>query len=114
MPAENTWIEWRGGDAGSSKSGRHGILLIGAPDNSGRKSIWIGDGIYVFDENFDGKGRRPLGIPIYFDFPGGKMFGFKVMSGLEVFEDGEWLEWENEDGDSINDIIREDRLTSAT
>lgn len=24
--------------------------------------------------------------------------------GLEVFEDGEWLEWESADGESINDI----------
>ncbi len=27
--------------------------------------------------------------------------------GLEVFEDGEWVEWENEDGECIDDVRRE-------
>lgn len=26
--------------------------------------------------------------------------------GLEIFEDGEWVEWSNEDGEDIGDIIR--------
>lgn len=27
-------------------------------------------------------------------------------SGLEVFEGGEWIEWENEDGESILEVMR--------
>ena len=27
-------------------------------------------------------------------------------SGLEVFEDNEWCEWHNEDGDDIDEIIK--------
>ena len=32
------------------------------------------------------------------------------MSGLEVLEGDEWLEWENEDGLTIGDVIREREL----
>ncbi len=27
-------------------------------------------------------------------------------AGLEVFEDNEWCEWHNEDGDDIDEIIK--------
>jgi len=30
--------------------------------------------------------------------------------GLEVFDDGEWFEWENKMGDSVNDLLRERRM----
>jgi hypothetical protein len=26
--------------------------------------------------------------------------------GLEIFEDGEWIEWDNEDGEDITEIMR--------
>lgn len=30
-------------------------------------------------------------------------------SGLEIYEGGEWIEWENDDGESILDTMREER-----
>jgi len=30
---------------------------------------------------------------------------FSNAGGLEVFEDGEWSDWEDEDGNTIDDII---------
>lgn len=32
-------------------------------------------------------------------------------SGLEVFEDGEWCDWCDEDGNDIDDVIRERTAT---
>jgi hypothetical protein len=32
---------------------------------------------------------------------------FSNAGGLEVFEKGEWVEWENEYGDTLSDIIDE-------
>lgn len=29
--------------------------------------------------------------------------------GLEVLEDGEWCEWSNDDGDSIDDVMKAER-----
>lgn len=31
--------------------------------------------------------------------------------GLEVFEDGEWVEWNNEDGHDISEIMRDEART---
>lgn len=67
-PAENTWIEWADSRAGASRSHRHGILLIGAEETK-RRSLHVGDGLYVFDANIGGQ-RVAMGAPIVYDFPG--------------------------------------------
>lgn len=30
------------------------------------------------------------------------------MGGLEVFEDGEWCEWNNDEGDDIGEVMRQE------
>lgn len=71
-PAENTWIEWRDGSVGAPGSARHGILLIGADQEKGRRSLVTGDGLYVFDAPFQplDEKRIPMGVPILYDFAG--------------------------------------------
>jgi hypothetical protein len=62
LPAEITWIEWRGGHQGNvAGSNRHGLLLMG--QGEGKAALSVGQGAYVFD----GSGGRPLHRPIHFD-----------------------------------------------
>jgi hypothetical protein len=66
-PAALTWMEWRGGDAGSKTSNRHGVLLAGMDE----ESIVAGAVIYVCDHIIDGE-RRQIAIPGEYDLrPGG-------------------------------------------
>lgn len=45
LPAETTWIEWRGTGAGYAKSDRHGILLMGLGE--GHSALSVGVGAYM-------------------------------------------------------------------
>lgn len=65
LPAETTWIEWRGGSAGHQRSGRHGLLLVGTGE--GKAALSVGQGAYVFDSIIPGQPDDVLHEPIGFD-----------------------------------------------
>lgn len=68
-PAESTWIEWHESRVGYARSNRHGLLLIGADQPDGRRSISTGDGVYVCDMPAL-PSRGPMGVPIVYDLHG--------------------------------------------
>jgi hypothetical protein len=79
-PAEITWLEWRGGNAGSNQSSRHGILLVGA-DVAPRRSIVTGTGYYICDDP-GMPGELPAAVPIIWDFPEGPSLQLVLGDGI--------------------------------
>ena len=74
-PAEITWLEWRGGEAGFARSTRHGLFLEGAQTNSG-SSIFTGHGHYACD--VPGFPVNPIVVPIVWDLPEGNLLSFRM------------------------------------
>lgn len=64
LPAETTWIEWRGGRSGEHTTGRHGLLLMGRGE--GHAALSVGEGAYCTDWDTDRRGRIKAD-PILFD-----------------------------------------------